>query len=1173
MRRIYQTADWHIKTSSNPSINEERKTGINKFIKSVATSGYNGESDVVVVCGDIFNNFDEYSGEDIEEFFSYIHQLRTMLPVILIPGNHDVSKTKVVEPKPCLIRPLLENYIQTAYPVLYYNKSGKYNYKDIEFYLLSQTDCATYNPYNLATLARQSTCRHKILLAHEYLPIDSSMANSKVDTIFAKKSRIDIRDMSAFTMAMSGHIHESAFLSNTVAYCGSLIQITKAESCRKGYIMWNLQSMIGNFIRIPIDYGVIIVKLVNNNVTSMPHDEDLPLIAAKSIEIRHIGCSPAFVDTYIAKFRTLYPTVSPIISDGDSPERTQSFLSSDAINSTSDALIESEDRKDCVLPEDRIISYISRKTNSVTNNTLSAIRELHKDIVSSMPNSPDATALYNSSVHNRAQKWNIKKLEWANIGCYGEDNAIDFTAINSLTGIIARNQMGKSLVFDILLYGLFAECVRGSLSELLDKKRNPYVRVEFTCGEPPQNYVIIRRANANSYSDTTLLCENKLIDVALLPDLIGTYQYHITTSIMTQDNHSDFVSMRNAARRETFKQMCGITAFDELWEIAKTRKRDVMAKLSNYGDLPTVSVIDAKIAELSENLTKATDKSAAIRTRVIDLNAKLEQLCLQYNRVDYDEQEYLRLKQLVDAISANQMPSKPLAKYQTIMQNYQATLRKVSATNARKYAVLDETALMQEKDKLLADINRLKAITESSTVADQSPQKLTELATGISAKLVDVNRAIIPSKQTVIDMIQRQIEANQQELAKSLYKFDANCPSCTSNESILIAHIRQKVDIDIAHLEKLNLDEIANVAYNIKANALRAKLNDELLLINNILAIRPQIMELNEAITDIDSIIFNNKVNSKIALCRSKINQVTIIEQYNKQKSNIDAFNESKKIEKRIDTCRKHIAAKQVCQGEIEMDIAAYKHVLYGWQTKRESAVSHDKLVDEKQVLTKYIDAMSPKGISCEMSSRSISRLNTEINNILRQMSIEFAINITCDEKKLDIHIQREGNSIPIERGCGLQKFMTSILMRIAMCKLFPKQSGDFICIDEGFTSLDEENQSNLPVFFAELQTHFKLIFVISHMVTIQRMLREPLEILKVGAHSKLVSPNTTISGIADASANPINTVLPKRKIRATAVAGVVANDDYVKCPVANCNKSFKTARGLQVHLTRTHSK
>ena len=73
---------------------------------------------------------------------------------------------------------------------------------------------------------------------------------------------------------MLGDIHKYQSITETMAYCGSLIQQNQGESVREhGYIKWDLAKGTHKFYEIWNDYGYITINIKENK---FPRIDELP---------------------------------------------------------------------------------------------------------------------------------------------------------------------------------------------------------------------------------------------------------------------------------------------------------------------------------------------------------------------------------------------------------------------------------------------------------------------------------------------------------------------------------------------------------------------------------------------------------------------------------------------------------------------------------------------------------------------------------------------------------------------------------------------------------------------------------------------------------------------------------------------------------------------------------
>ena len=86
----------------------------------------------------------------------------------------------------------------------------------------------------------------------------------------------------------------------------------------------------------------------------------------------------------------------------------------------------------------------------------------------------------------------------------------------------------------------------------------------------------------------------------------------------------------------------------------------------------------------------------------------------------------------------------------------------------------------------------------------------------------------------------------------------------------------------------------------------------------------------------------------------------------------------------------------------------------------------------------------------------------------------------------------------------GMERFISSIAMRVALINVSSLPRSNFLVIDEGWGSLDGDNISSVFNFFTYLKGQFEFILVISHLDVMRDMVDEIIEIQKEGSFSKI---------------------------------------------------------------------
>ena len=67
--------------------------------------------------------------------------------------------------------------------------------------------------------------------------------------------------------------------SETISYCGSLVQQNHGEGLSHGYLLWDVPNRKSKYIEIPNDYGYYTIDIDSGNVPDCP---DIPKKASES---------------------------------------------------------------------------------------------------------------------------------------------------------------------------------------------------------------------------------------------------------------------------------------------------------------------------------------------------------------------------------------------------------------------------------------------------------------------------------------------------------------------------------------------------------------------------------------------------------------------------------------------------------------------------------------------------------------------------------------------------------------------------------------------------------------------------------------------------------------------------------------------------------------------------
>jgi DNA repair exonuclease SbcCD ATPase subunit len=130
--------------------------------------------------------------------------------------------------------------------------------------------------------------------------------------------------------------------------------------------------------------------------------------------------------------------------------------------------------------------------------------------------------------------------------------------------------------------------------------------------------------------------------------------------------------------------------------------------------------------------------------------------------------------------------------------------------------------------------------------------------------------------------------------------------------------------------------------------------------------------------------------------------------------------------------------------------------------------------------------ALSKDGVPYELITRAIPSIEREINNVLENMNAGFHIELEMKDKNIDAFICYGDTKWNLELSSGMERFVSSLAIRIGLINVSTLPRPNFIIVDEGFGSLDSDNIANMQGAFQYLRTQFDFTMVITHLDTIK---------------------------------------------------------------------------------------
>ena len=154
-----------------------------------------------------------------------------------------------------------------------------------------------------------------------------------------------------------------------------------------------------------------------------------------------------------------------------------------------------------------------------------------------------------------------------------------------------------------------------------------------------------------------------------------------------------------------------------------------------------------------------------------------------------------------------------------------------------------------------------------------------------------------------------------------------------------------------------------------------------------------------------------------------------------------------------------------------------------------------EELEDTYEAYKYYMEAVGRDGVPYELMSRAIPAIESEINNILTQI-VEFTISLEVDGKNIVGKLNYDHERIwPLENSSGMERFISSLAIRVALLNASNLPKSNFMIIDEGLGTLDAENLTAMHTMFSILKGQFDFLVVISHLDIARDMVDKVIEI------------------------------------------------------------------------------
>lgn len=848
-----------------------------------------------------------------------------------------------------------------------------------------------------------------------------------------------------------------------IAYPGSMCQQNHGEMLENhGYLIWDVKTKTYEEFHIHNDYGYLTIDVIDGIIPQWVYDEiGVKLPKYPRLRLRFTNTQAAQMKLCITELKKLFktPEITVTRTDTIGQLNTGHKLNKNIVGEVNDLTFQNQLIRD----------YLERRF-LLEAEELDEITEINTEIHSRI----DDTTIAENIL------WNPISFEFSNMFSYGEANKVNFEKAQGLIGIFAPNTAGKSSLWDALSFCIYDKSARTSSSKNILNNRKDHFYCKFNFEINGVNYFIERKAKwtrkkTNLKVDVNFWKEDGGVIESLngeqrretnknIERYLGKFEDFVLTTLSLQGNNALFIDKSQAERKEILSQFIGVDIFDKLFQIASDENRDNATLIRKFksDDFTT------KLADLTEDyrlsklkydskkieLDTETKLVEQLNKKLITLNSKMVKLNSDLIGIDELTKRKLILEQKIKELGENKLTN-------------ETRIDKLEKLQIELEEILDT----YDEEELIKNVIKLNKLQSRYTTVKNEIDKINIKWDSFLEQQKHLDKheynpdcnICIKNSETIIKS-KKQLENDIDILDKDLVEHNKEKAELESNIGILK---QSKKDLDI-------FQETQS-----KENKVDRELST---MLNNI-----SMLELEEV-----------KLNTSLE------NQIKLIEEYYLNEEQIQKNkiirDEIVDVRDSLATAKKNVFRLSREVLDLNGHVSSISSQMKGIQDRIQEVKDLEK---QTKLYDYYLNALNKDGVSYELIEKALPMIEGEVNNILAQI-VEFGIQFDIDGRNINSYLVYGDRKWGLEMCSGMERFISSIAIRVALINVCNLPRPNFLVIDEGFGSLDSEHMQSLYMLFTYLKTQFDFVMIISHLDTLRDVVDNLIEIKKDNGFSHI---------------------------------------------------------------------
>lgn len=1001
---------------------------------------------VIVVAGDIVHAKTDMSPEMVELASEFLRSLADIAPTLVIAGNHDLNLSNMSRLDS--LTPVIKNL---DHPNLHYLKhSGVYQVADTDFAVFSILDDREQWP-------DVTECRaeaHKVALFHG--PVHGAMTDAK---FIITNRHVETTMFDGYDMVLLGDIHRYQILQKrdeknnkpVIVYCGSLIQQNHGETINgHGWCRWNVGGYTHEFIELPNDYGYYTFDLKDGTIS---YPADMP----KNVRLRLFTgeAETSLVKKTVSTLRKRYNVLELSISKNRYNATTPTVGKKKGTHVIADVT-------DLNTQNSLIQDWIKRTHKSVDSELMKKIITINTKM----------HAQVSHDDHSRNINWKPLYFKFSNMFSFGEGNEINFEDMSGVHGVFAPNASGKSSSMDALIFCLYDKTPRAFKGDHIMNNRRDKFECELKFEIDEEIYFIRREGIKKKGGDvkvdvsfwkenedgthTSLNGEDRRDTNANIRNYIGGYEDFTLTALSSQTSNALFIDKSHSERKDLLIQFMGLNIFDKMFLVANEESKELTGALKKF-----------QKTDFTQTLADAQTKLENDRIQHELVETTITKIKDERDILDGKLRDWQTQKKPMPNIELN------LDKLQQTLEETNGLITQYARSRAEAEARLQELhSTITEKTKLVVDAN----------------------IPGLRGSVEKYNRlSAVFNKETAALKLTLSTVAEKEKFKSKLesYKYNPNCNVCVENNKSVIGdaeHVTHEL-IDLYALQTTQEDVVNEIKQQMEP------LVDKVNLCASYEKLQSEVQQHQKKAIGIELDL--QKLITNIEKCDR--NREQIERDIELHKVNEENIKHNEIIDAHINHVEYDINVNKKTMDKLEKQLRELHGEIKVLEVTKRDILSQikdaEELEDTYEAYSYYLEAIGRDGVPYDIISRVIPSIEAEINSILTQI-VEFTISLEVDGKNIVGKLNYDHERIwPLENSSGMERFISSLAIRVALLNISNLPKSNFMIIDEGFGTLDAENLSSMSTLFNILKAQFDFLVIISHLDTARDMVDKVIEI------------------------------------------------------------------------------